>query len=154
MLVLSALLVSFLPTGMVAVVKEKDGSVILYEPVKPGDVILVGFTHSVEKVPDIEYFEVGRDRKLLLTRTIYGSMGAGLPSDDTFNVTYDGNGYFLIDNINKTFDSISYMTGDIPKHYIIIHENKYPIYSLIPEGKQFILTIEQNYALKSLLSSI
>jgi hypothetical protein len=107
----------------------------------PGDIISIRFIHSVEKVNITETYIVQPDKKLLLKKALYGSTGAGLPSDISYNITYK-DGEYLIDNINKTFNSVEFITGDIPKHSIIIHNTEYPIYKTSGEGKPLSLVVE------------
>ena len=89
-----------------------------------GDVVSLGFNHSVEKVLVVDTFLVTGDDSLLLVNTTYGSMGAGLPSDESYNITTDGHGNFTINDINESFRSINFMTGPIPKHYLIVAGEK------------------------------
>ena len=72
---------------MSLIIKDKAGHVYYKKGVCPGDLVSLGFKHSVEKVLVVDTFIVTGDGKLLLDNTTYGSMGAGLPSDQSYNIT-------------------------------------------------------------------
>jgi hypothetical protein len=129
---------------MSLIVRDKAGHVYFEKGFAPGDVVSLEFKHSVEKVQVVDRFLVMSDGTLFLTNTTYGSMGAGLPSDKSYNITIDNTGNFSIENINETFTGIPFITGSIPKHYLSINSEKYPIYMSVPEGKPLFLCVERN----------
>jgi hypothetical protein len=145
------LIICFIPDGFSAIVMEKGGNILISQPVMPGDEISVKFIHSVEKVPVIETYIVNDNTDLILSTAVYGSMGAGLPSDTSYNITYDENNEFLITNISQPFNKVNFITGSIPKHIIVISGIEYPIYEMIDEGKPFILYIKQNRIINRLI---
>lgn len=134
-------LLAVYPIGMHLVVEEKTGKKLVDESIFTGDNISIKFIHSVEKVNVTETYMVQSDKKLLLKRAVYGSMGAGLPSDTSYNITLK-DGEYQIENIDKIFNSVEFITGNIPKHSVIVHNTEYPIYSMSEEGKPLSLYIE------------
>lgn len=144
-IVVMAVVILFLllPSGMSLIVRDKAGHVYFEESVEPGDIVALEFTHSVEKVQVVDTLLVAADGTLLLTNTTYGSLGAGLPSDASYNITIE-NGNFTIKNINETFNGVNFITGAIPRHYLGINGKKYPIYTTVPDGKPLFLYIERN----------
>jgi len=143
-----------LPCGMSLIVRDHAGHVYYEKGVAPGDIISLEFKHSVEKVQVVDWFQVATDGTLLLTKTTYGSMGAGLPSDESYNITTDDTGNFSIENINETFTGIPFITGSIPRHYLSVNGEKYPIYMSVPEGKPLFLLIERNTVASMLFNVI
>lgn len=155
-IVVMAMMILFLvlPCGMSLIVRDKAGHVYYEKGVSTGVIVSLEFKHSVEKVQVVDTFLVTADGMLLLTNTTYGSMGAGLPSDESYNITSDGNGNFTIRDINETFASIPFITGTIPRHHISVNGEKYPIYSSVPDGKPLFLLIERNTVASMLFNRI
>jgi hypothetical protein len=133
-----------LPCGMSMIIRDSTGKVYFEKGVRQGDMVSLGFTHTVEKVQIVDAFIVMADGSLLLTNTTFGSSGAGIPSELSYNITVDENGNYTIRDINQTFDHINFITSSTPKHYLIISGEKYPIYSSVPEGKPLFLLVERN----------
>jgi hypothetical protein len=133
-----------LPGGMFVFVRDKAGNVYYEKSVRPGDLVSMEFTHSVEKVQIVDNFIVLTDGQLFLVNTTFGSSGYGIPSESFYNITIDSNGNYTITDINKTFESINFLTGSLPKNYLTVSGEKYPIYSSVPEGKPVILSVEHN----------
>ncbi|OPY29181.1 MAG: hypothetical protein A4E28_01038 [Methanocella sp. PtaU1.Bin125] len=133
-----------LPCGMSLIVRDNAGYVYFEKDVSPGDVVSLEFKHSVEKVQVVDTFLVMSDGTMFLTNSTYGSMGAGLASDESYNITTDASGNFSIENINVTFESIPFITGKIPMHHLKVNNDKYPIYRSVPDGKPLFLIIERN----------
>lgn len=144
----------FVPCGMSLIIRDSAGKVYFEKGVRPGDVVSLGFTHSVEKVLIVDTFFVQTDGSLLVTNTTFGSSGAGIPSELSYNITVDENGNFTIRNINQTFESINFITGSTPKHFLIISGENYPLYSFVPEGKPLFLLVERNTAATMVFNKI
>jgi hypothetical protein len=141
------LFLSFLlPSGMSLIIKDSAGTIYFEKSVRPGDTFSLGFTHSVQKVQIVDTFIVLEDSHLLLTYTTFDSSGAGIPSELSYNITVDENGNYTIRDINQTFESINFITGSTPQHYLIISGEKFPVYLLVPEGKPLFLLVERNTA--------
>ncbi len=143
--VAATLLLSFLlPGGMSLVVRDGAGKGYYEKSVSPGDVVALGFNHSVEKVLVVDTFVVQPAGTLLLKNTTYGSSGAGLPSESSYNITVDPGGNFTIEDIDQTFGHVDFITGQTPKHFLIVSGEYYPIFSSVPEGKPLFLSVERN----------
>lgn len=145
-IVMMAVMILFLmlPCGMSLIIKDKAGQVYLEKGIATGDVVSLEFKHSVEKVQVVDTFLVMAEGTLLLTNSTYGSMGAGLASDESYNITIDDTGNFSIENINVIFERIPFITGPIPMHYLAVNGEKFPIYTSVPPGKPLFLLIERN----------
>jgi hypothetical protein len=132
-----------LPGGMFVFVRDNAGTVYYEKSVRPGDVVSMEITHSVQKVRIVDNLTVLTDGRLLLTDTTFGSSGYGIPSELFYNITVDSDGNYTIKDINQTFESINFLTGNLPKNYLTVAGEKYPIYSVVPEGKPVILSVER-----------
>ncbi len=62
---------------------EKEGKIIFWRWIKPGDTFLLGYQHSVAKSDVWEEFVVDKNYQLTLIQTIFQGQGAGLP----YNIT-------------------------------------------------------------------
>lgn len=144
----------FLPCGMSLIIKDKAGHTYYMKSVSPGDRVSLGFKHSVEKVLVVDTFIVTGDGQLLLDNTTYGSMGAGLPSDQSYNITSDGHGNFSIENIGIPYDKINFMTLDITRHYIIVSGETSQLADIAPHEKPLILCVERNIPINMLIYKI
>jgi hypothetical protein len=132
-----------LPTGMSLTISDKAGHVYLEEAVTPGDIVSLEFTHSVEKVEVVDTFIIAADGTLMLSNTTYGSLGWGLPSDESYNITVE-NGNFTIKNINETLEGINFITWANSHEYLAINGKNYPIFSIVPKEKPLFLSVEHN----------
>jgi hypothetical protein len=136
-------LLFIMPGGTFVFVRDKAGNVYYEKSVRPGDVVSMEITHSVEKVRIVDNLIVLTDGGLLLTNTTFSSSGYGIPSELFYNITVDSDGNYTIKDINQTFESINFLTGSLPKNYLTVAGEKYPIYSVVPEGKPVILSVER-----------
>jgi hypothetical protein len=152
--VATILLIFFMPCGMSLVITGKSGHVYFERKVQQGDAVSLGFKHSVEKVLVVDTFLVTEDGELLLKNTTYGSTGAGLPSDQSYNITTDGKGNFTIENIDSTFDKVDFMAVDFTRHYLVVSGETYQLSGLVPYGEPLILAVERNTPVNMLVNSI
>jgi hypothetical protein len=142
-----------IPWVMAVDVSDIDGHALLIEPVSPGDMISVRYTHSVEKTPVNETYIVNTNGTLSLSYATFESSGAGLPSDGSYNITCD-NGTFLITGFDRTFDRITYGTGNISRHTIFIHGHRYDMYEklILSDDKKFIIRITDDSPINIFIS--
>lgn len=148
------LMLFFLPCGKFLTIADTEGQIYLYKQVKAGDVVSLCYIHSVEKVPVIETFIVENNGDMLLVNTTYGSMGAGLPSDQSYNITYSSDGNFTIENINRSFKEVNFMTTRLNDYYLRISGVNYPVSAQLTEGKHLIIRIEDNRPISIILNTI
>ena len=148
------LILFFLPGGMSLVITDKAGHVYYTKEVTPGDAVSLGFRHSVEKVLVVDTFVVTEDGMLYLKNTTYGSMGAGLPSDKSYNITTDGHGNFSIEDIGITYDQIGFMTLDITRHYLIVSGETCQLADVVPYEKPLMLYVERDMPINMHINGI
>jgi hypothetical protein len=81
------------------------------------------------------------DGSLLLTNETFDSSGYGIPSETFYNITIE-NGNFTRNNINQSFEGINMIVGSLPRQYLTVAGEKYPIYLSVPEAKPLFLSVE------------
>ena len=101
------------------------------------------YTHSVEKTPVIEFFEILPDGRLVLTSTAYRSYGVGLPSlPEEGKLTVSG-GWFLLENLHREFPDIRLRVGPEAGVSIELNDKNYPIHQWYPAGS--LVTIRKDF---------
>lgn len=148
------LLLFFIPCGMSLLITDDDGHVYLEKQIRPGDAVSLGFKHSVEKVLVVDTFLVTEDCRLLLKNTTYGSTGAGLPSDQSYNITTDSSGNFTIENIDSIFEKVDFMAIDFTRHYLVVSGETYQLSGIVPYEKPLILSVNRNTPATMLVNAI
>jgi len=92
------------------------------------------FTHSVQRTPVEEFFTVRGADDLLMTHTIYQSLGVGLPyspSEGTYKQLPDGR--FLL-TMNRPFKTVKLRTAVQAMHKIIHGATVYDLCKLYGHG--------------------
>ena len=105
-----------------------------YFTVSTGDTWYIEFMHSVQKTPVQEYFIVRGKNDLLLEKTIYQSMGVGLPfmaSEGKLKTT--GDGHFVLE-MHREYQTLKLRTGLEACPKIYFGGNVLPIYNLYEPG--------------------
>ena len=98
-------------------------------PAYPGQALSISFVHSVQKTPVEEYLTVNDDMSgLVLNSTRYHSFGVGLPFMDSDGEFYQDGNDFVMDKMNRHFDSLSLRTGLGTKLTIELDGESYPVY--------------------------
>lgn len=104
-------------------------------PVKTGDRFSTRFIHSVQKTPVLENFVVDTESKeIILDSTKYQSFDVGLPflrTDGSFKMQ---DGYFLMENMNRHFPSVTMRTGVGTKLTVFINDREIRLYEELPNG--------------------
>ncbi|BAI61405.1 conserved hypothetical protein [Methanocella paludicola SANAE] len=137
-------LLLMLPIVMVVNISDIKGSTLIEEPINPGDRISVNYTHSVEKTYVNETYVVDNGGRLALYSAVFESSGAGLPSDASYEIEQGENGQFIIRNYDRTYDEVTYGTGNISRHRVIIDNSEYYIYDKLKENNKFTIKISRD----------
>lgn len=153
LLLITLCCILFIPWVMAFKVSDIDGNPLLIEPVSPGDMISIRFTHSVEKTPWNETYIVNKNGTMSLSYATFESSGAGLPSDGSYKIICD-NGTFLLTGLDRTFDHIIYGTGNISRHTIFLHGQEYDMYEklILMDDKKFIVRITDDSPINIFIS--
>ena len=110
-----------------------------------GDTLYIEFIHSVQKTPVQEYFLVRGKNDLLLEKTIYQSMGVGLPfmaSEGKLKTT--GDGHFLLE-MHREYQTLKLRTGLEACPKIYFGGNILPIYNLYEPGTLVEIKVVKRY---------
>lgn len=113
--------------------------------VKTGDKWYIEFIHSVQKTPVQEHFVVRGQNDLLLEKTIYQSMGVGLPfmaSEGKLKTT--GDGHFVLE-MHREYQTLKLRTGLEACPKIYFGENALPIYNLYEPGTLLEIKVLKRY---------
>lgn len=138
MLVLALLLtlVIFMPSQRkFVIIEKKTGKILYYTDVKPGNTFTVSYTHSVNKSPVDEVFEIEKDYSILLKKTVFHAFGVGMPAvkgseiDEGQEIrVFDDR--VEIDNINRPVEQCIYFVGLIANHKFIMNDREIPLKKL------------------------
>ncbi len=99
----------------------------------PENEFSLGYIHSVMKTPAEELFYVNKDNEIVLDKTIYKSLGVGLPflpSEGTLTVE---NGEFIL-YMDRSFKELNMIISPIPKHWLKIGDITYPMMDILKEA--------------------
>ena len=110
-----------------------------------GDTWYIEFMHSVQKTPVQEYFIVRGENDLLLEKTIYQSMGVGLPfmaSEGKLKTT--GDGHFVLE-MHREYKTLKLRTGLEACPKIYFGGNVLPIYNLYEPGTLVEIKVVKRY---------
>jgi len=133
--------VLFIPSQRKFVILErKTGRILYYRDVKPGDTFTITYTHSINKSPVDEIFEIGEDYSILLKKTVFHAFGVGTPAVVGSEI---GKGQTLslfddrveIDNINKPIEQCVYFVGLIANHKFTMDNIEIPLKQLTEPQK-------------------
>lgn len=108
---------------------QGETEMIAAAPAYPGQELSISFIHSVQKTPVDEYLTVNDDMSgLVLNSTRYHSFGVGLPFMESDGEFYQDGNDFVMDNMNRHFDSLSLRTGLGTKLTVGLDGQSYPVY--------------------------
>ncbi|WP_170977304.1 DUF1850 domain-containing protein [Halorussus salinisoli] len=104
----------------------ETGERLLAVPVSEGTTVALNYTHSVEKTPVLDVYEVNGTR-LEMVRMEFRSYGAGLPSRADVNVTDDGT--FVFDP-EGSYEQLYVKPGTIAGHELIVGDRTFDLVAL------------------------
>ncbi|WP_202935050.1 DUF1850 domain-containing protein [Halorussus amylolyticus] len=111
---------------LLVVADAETGDRLLAVPVSGGTTVALDYTHSVEKTPVRDVYEVN-DTELEMVRMEFESFGAGLPSRADVNVTE--NGTFVFDP-EGSYDHLYVAPGDVAGHELVVADRRYDLVAL------------------------
>ena len=129
---------------ILAIIPDNGQKQYFFE-VKNGDTWYIEFVHSVQKTPVQEYFLVRGKNDLLLEKTIYQSMGVGLPfmaSEGKLKTT--GDGHFILE-MHREYQTLKLRTGLEACPKIYFGGNVLPIYNLYGPGTLVEIKVVMRY---------
>ncbi len=105
---------------------------------KKGTPLVISFVHSVQKTPVIEELEFDGENFILL-RTRYKSQGVGLPFMESDGVFYEDNGWFIMDEMNRSIKKLELRTGVDTQLTINLAGQEFKLYEKFPAGTKIII---------------
>ena len=102
------------------------GNIIKEFPIKDGDFFSIGFIHSVNKSPVIDYYNFNQDNEIYVYKTIYYNYGAGVESEleNEETLKYGDDGSMIIENINKKINPLLYYISNLYDHKFRINDGE------------------------------
>ncbi len=108
---------------------QGETEMIAAAPAYPGQALSISFIHSVQKTPVEEYLTVDDNlSELVLNSTRYHSFGVGLPFMESDGEFYQDGDDFVMDHMNRHFDSLSLRTGLGTNLTVGLDGTSYPVY--------------------------
>ena len=106
-------------TGLI--IAASDGGKIISHPLNRNDRFTIRYTHSVDRVPVIEYYRIDEDGCLVLEMFENQTFGAGLGDQMGELALIDGRQ--VVKNINLVLDRLPLRVGSIADQVIIVGGN-------------------------------
>ena len=100
------------------------------------------YTHSVEKTPVIETFQVQENGTLLLISTRYKSYGVGLPSLPQEGKLTVADGWLTLEGLQRQYRDIRVRVGPEAGLVLEIGRQTYPVHEWYPPGSLVIIRQE------------
>lgn len=146
-----ALLLVPMPTLVLSV---QNGDPVLLLPLVFDKSFTLEYTHSALKTPVQENFTLAPGNKLLLTSTVYQSLGVGMPFGDTDGHFVDKNGQYVLEGLNRQFEQINQGFMPIAKQTLIYRGKRYPYKNYFTQGALVRVQVEQRTSVEILLQKL
>lgn len=120
------LLISLTFSGTYLVLEDDEtGEIYNIIPVKDLDEFEITFTHSVNKSPVIDIYQI-RSGDIYLTGNIYYNFGAGVPTEiyDGQSLTYGENGEMIISDMDTLMPHLVYVIGTVTDYYLSVNDGE------------------------------
>ena len=125
------------------IIYNNDNKVIASFPINKNDFFSIGFIHSVNNSPVIEYYNFDKNKNLYVFKTIYYNYGAGVETSiqDNEVLKYGDDGSMIIDNMHRKIENLTYYLSSIHDHILKINDgNEISLWKYC--GKNSIITIK------------
>ena len=120
------LLISLTFSGTYLVLEDDEtGEIYNKSPVKDLDEFEITFTHSVNKSPVTDIYQI-RSGDIYLTGNIYYNFGAGVPTEiyDGQSLTYGENGEMIISDMDTLMPHLVYVIGTVTDYYLSVNDGE------------------------------
>ena len=107
---LTAVLAGQLLSKRLTVQNAENGSVYLSREVRSGDTLEFCWTHSFEKIPWDEYYEILPDGSFVLHTISVAGFGAGIPAEMDVSYRYE-DGLIYMDGIESHFPRFQWINS-------------------------------------------
>ena len=102
---------------------DETGEIYKKIPVEDLDEFEITFTHSVNKSPVTDIYQI-RDGEIYLTGNIYYNFGAGVPTEiyEGQSLSYGKNGEMIISNMDTPMPDLVYIIGTVTDYYLSVNK--------------------------------
>lgn len=146
-----ALAAGFMLTRPYIFGQTRDGFLFI-QRAEPGMPITWKYRHSIMKTMVWEYLEVNPAADgILATSTKYQSYGAGLPSLTSQGKFHQEGDWFILDDVDRNFPSLSIRNGVINNSTLTVGNTDYHLPDLMPLGSElhmYVAPLYKGYFLK------
>lgn len=115
-------LVSVFRAGSYLTLRDADsGRVYARYRVSDGDEFSVGFVHSVNKSPVVDFYEI-HDQNIYVVKTVYYGFGAGVETElgTGETLTYGADGSMIVSGFDREMTELRYFVGTVSDHTLTI----------------------------------
>lgn len=138
------LLVLFLVRLPFLVLSDQDNKSVLYLPLIGQQAFSLYYVHSVHRTPVWENFLPGPGDQLVLTSTVYESLGVGLPFLPGEGKLTIENGRFVLSDLDRRFPEVSLRVTPVAKQALIYRGRQYEFNSYFKPGSLICLRINRS----------
>lgn len=120
------LLISLTFSGTYLVLEDDEtGEIYNKIPVKDLDEFEITFTHSINKSPVTDIYQI-RSGDIYLTGNTYYNFGAGVPTEiyDGQSLTYGENGEMIISDMDTLMPHLVYVIGTVTDYYLSVNDGE------------------------------
>ncbi len=144
------------PVGLSLEVRAwRSGELLYRAPIASRERFEVSFTHSVERTPVVEVFEVGRDGGICLVETVYQSFGAGLPTEaDEGARLILGGGKIRITGMKRRIGELIVAVSFVPGHALAVGTHRVLLAELASPGTALVVRAVRTPAVLSVLGGM
>lgn len=121
--------IALVPRRFIAVVNSRTGDGYGLRRMRPGMTVQLSWTHSMEKTPWIERYQV-RDRHFILLEAKVKSFGAGVDQDAPEVVTADG--WVSMRGTGRTFASLTFLHSPDVGRRVTIGDTDFSLDDRVP----------------------
>lgn len=123
-------------------------------PLGRGATFDLSFLHSVARCPVVEYFRVGPEGGMVLERSEYAGLGAGLPFSEEGGTVRIREGRIVLEGLHREFTRIALLPLPLTGHRLRVGGRSLDL-STLPRGHgAVVLTVERRAAAAAAAAAI
>jgi len=136
----------FIPRYFLELRSINDNKLIFLEQIKPGDIFILEYIHSVSLTSVQEFFKIDEEYQIILIETDFLDHGAGLPyTNFGQEVFLKEEGKFKIKNMQRFIPvPLYYRVGESSHNCFYFRDNKIDLSSLLGDTLLTIKIVKQN----------
>ncbi|SFH18081.1 hypothetical protein SAMN05660649_04171 [Desulfotomaculum arcticum] len=135
------------------VIQNQSGKNILTFSTLTNKSFSYNYIHSVQKTPCAENFIVSNNR-LVLTSTVYKSLGVGLPFSPDDGKLMNDNGNFVLTGLNRSYREINFRAMPVAAQELIVKGKEYQLNDYFAPGALISVKITNYTPVQILLAKI